>query len=197
MKLDIYLGLFFPFRVHVQATILKTPTPRCVPLLASLLPRPHPTSIDWRFVRAVRANDSAVPPSAPSSLPLREETGGRGGICETWVAAWGAWWGKEDGTFSPYAIERTWCLSFQDPSKCFVHAISPLSACLAACLSDSHSSLTPHSHRPTASQNISVTTPLRRSPASLDEFNQAIVLLLRFGGTVPSAAAIDSMNFAL
>ncbi len=43
--------------------------------ILDLLPRPHLTSIDWRFVRAVRPDDSAVAPSAPSSLRLQDETG--------------------------------------------------------------------------------------------------------------------------
>jgi hypothetical protein len=38
------------------------------------LPRPHLTSIDWRFVRAVRPDDSAVAPSAPSPLRLQDKT---------------------------------------------------------------------------------------------------------------------------
>ena len=36
-------------------------------------PRPHRTSIDWRFVRAVSADDSAVIPSASTSFSLQEE----------------------------------------------------------------------------------------------------------------------------
>ena len=48
------------------------------PALPSSHP-PHLISIDWRFVRAVSPDDSAVAPSAPRSLPLQEETGEVGG----------------------------------------------------------------------------------------------------------------------
>jgi hypothetical protein len=45
----------------------------------ALLCRTHPRSIDSRFVSAVRPDDSAVTPSAPSAWPLQEGTeGGRG-----------------------------------------------------------------------------------------------------------------------
>ncbi len=40
----------------------------CAPALAAPPPSPHPRMIDLRFVRAVSPDDSAVAPSAPSSL---------------------------------------------------------------------------------------------------------------------------------
>ncbi len=63
--------------------LLPTPLPYVLSALAlaslRVIPRPHPTLIDWRFVRAVRPDDSAVVPSAPSPLRLQEEKcdGGR------------------------------------------------------------------------------------------------------------------------
>jgi hypothetical protein len=60
---------------------------------ASLLPRPHLMSIDCRFVRTDRHDDSAAVPSAPIEFSLQGETGGgAGGIHETRVTA-GARWG--------------------------------------------------------------------------------------------------------
>jgi hypothetical protein len=49
--------------------------------------RPHLMLIDWRFARAVRHDDSAVAPSAPSPLSLQKRRGmATGGIHETRMA---------------------------------------------------------------------------------------------------------------
>ncbi len=58
------------------------------PDLVSLLCRTHPMSIDWRFVSAVRPDDSAVIPSAPSEFPLQEQTEGGRGECASGNRSW-------------------------------------------------------------------------------------------------------------
>ena len=71
----------------------------CAPALAVLLPYSHLMSIDWRFVRVVSPNDSAVAPSAPRSLSLQKEDEVRGGVdihkaCPDRL--WGVRWDRED-----------------------------------------------------------------------------------------------------
>ena len=67
----------FPIKIRPLAV---APSPYALVLPSFPCPHAHQRMIDWRFVNAVSPDDSAVAPSAPSLLPLQEDSGeGSGG----------------------------------------------------------------------------------------------------------------------
>ena len=119
---------FYQYLSHsvcVSPRIFSSSTVRRI--LPRILPHPHLMSIDWRFVRAVRADDSAAAPSESvnSPFPLQEEW--RGSSCDYVGVRWAEMketTGRDDaggirGNVSqklepPYAFE---CVRAR--SKCF------------------------------------------------------------------------------
>jgi hypothetical protein len=139
------------YDTSITCKMLSTPPPHMLSILpllsspdASFLVLPHLMLIDWMFVRAVRPDDSAVVPSAPSPLRLQDETGVvAGGIHETRVAA-GGWVGQgaQHGTLlvgseatprAPRAASRPHtCLAFSGPSVCSA-CLQTTRPCLRLC----------------------------------------------------------------